>query len=76
MTTPAARSRKVIASIGRFSPGRAGAFSNIQIIDQFVQQSSALNAHRLLPECEFAVFQALESLSRPPAQSSAAVKSP
>jgi hypothetical protein len=76
MTTPGARSRKVDGSIGRFSPGRASDFSNIQIVDQFVQQSSAFNAHRLLPGCEFAVFQPLESLSRPPAQSAAAVKSP
>ena len=76
MTTPAARSRKVVGSISRFSPGRAGAFSNIQIVDQFVQKSSAFNAHRLLPVCEFALFQALEPLSRPSAQSSAAVKSP
>jgi hypothetical protein len=76
MTTPVARSRKVDGSIGRLSPGRASDFSNIQILDQFVQQSSAFNAHRLLPLCELPVFQALESLSRPPAQSSAAVKSP
>lgn len=76
MTTPAARSRKVVGSISWFSPGRAGTFSNVQIVDQFVQQSSAFNAHRYSPERDFAVLQALESLSRPPAQSSAAVKSP
>jgi len=76
MTTPAARSHKVVGSFSRYSPGRDRAFSNTQIVDQFVPQSPALNAHRLLSECEFAVFQALESLSRPPAQSSAAVKSP
>jgi hypothetical protein len=75
MTTPAARSRKV-GSISRFSPGRDGAFSNIQIADRFVQKSSAFNAHSLLPVCEFAVFQALESLNHPPVQSAAAVKSP
>jgi len=76
MKTPAAPSRKVDYSPGRFSTGRASACSNIQISDQFVQQSSPSNAHRLLPVCAFAVFQALESLSPPPAQSSAAVKSP
>jgi hypothetical protein len=76
MTTPAARSRKVDGSISRLSPGRASNFSNIQIVDQFVPQSSAFNPHRPLPVCEFALFQALVSLSRPAAQSSAAVKSP
>jgi hypothetical protein len=76
MTTPAARSRKVVASISRLSPGRAGDFSNIQIVDQFVQKSSAFNAHRYSPLCELALFQAVPTGSRPTAHSSAPFKSP
>jgi hypothetical protein len=76
MTTPAARSRKVVGSISRFLPSRAGAFSNIQIIDQFGQQSSVFITHRYSPVCELALFQAVPACGRPPAHSSAAFKSP
>ena len=71
-----ARSRKVVGSISRLSPGRAGAFSNIQISHQFVQNSSSFNVHRTSSVREFALFQPVAALSRPPAPPSAALKSP
>jgi len=76
MTIPVAPVRKVDYSLSRFSTGRGSACSNILIFDQFAQESSAFKADRHSPARELEPSQAVAPLSRPPAASSAAFKSP
>ena len=76
MTSPTLRSRKLVCSISWFPTGRDAACSNIQIAHQYVQQSSSFKARHHSPRREIAAFQAVATLSRPPAPSSAALKSP
>ena len=62
MIAPTTRSRKVVRSFSWFSTGHNSACSNIQISDQFVQQSSAfkpdrhspVRERRRLPSCSIA----------------------
>jgi hypothetical protein len=76
MTLPVARSRKVVWYITWFSTGRDSACSDIQISDQFAQQSASINVDRHSLTCDLAVFQTVVLLSHAPAPSSAALKSP
>jgi hypothetical protein len=76
MTTPTPRSRKVVRSLSWLSTRHDSTRSNIQMPDQFVQQSSLFKTHCQSLIGRLAIRQPVAPRSLPLGASSVALKSP